>query len=108
MSPIRFAILLALVDDVLHGAAIARAAEAQSGGHVKLWPVTLYRTLDELEQDGLIGEVTDPEDQPGHGGRHRFFRLTKAGRDALEAEARRLEGVAGAALERLQARRAAT
>lgn len=106
MNPSRFAILLALVDDVLHGAAIARAAEAESGGHVKLWPVTLYRALDELEGEGLIQEVTDPEEQPGPGGRHRFFRLTEEGRRALEGEAHRLSGFAGAALERLEAGKA--
>ena len=104
MTPTRFAILTALVNDVLHGAAIARRAEVESAGRVKLWPVTLYRDLDGLEEDGLIREVTDPEEQPGPGGRHRFFRLTDMGRAALSAEAQGLERFAGRALAKLRAR----
>ena len=80
----------------------------EGGGGVKLWPVTLYRALDELEGEGLIQEVTEPDEQPGPGGRHRFFRLTEGGRAALEGEARRLKGVAGVALDRLEAREART
>lgn len=92
MKPYRYHILLALARGSLHGAAIRRRVEAESGGEVILYPATLYGTLDELAGDGWIQEV-EPDDVDKANVRRRFYALTPIGRHALEAETRRLEEI---------------
>ena len=88
-----FHIVLVLAEGVSHGAEIQRRVNDQTGGEVKLYPVTLYRSLDELAVRGLIEEVPEPEaDQ--HNERRRYYQITREGRRALAAEAEVLEAVA--------------
>ncbi len=78
-------ILLALAEEDRHGLAIAREVEALSDGRVHLWPATLYGSLDELADRGWIEELD--EDRPAdESEKKRFYRLTRAGRQALSAE----------------------
>lgn len=94
-----FHILLALSDDVKHGSGIVRAVLAQTDGELRLWPATLYGSLDELSGKGWIEEVTDEDERPeGESERKRFYRLTRAGATALADEAARLQALARAAL----------
>lgn len=106
MKPPAFHILLALADGPHHGSAIAAAVAAESGGAVTLWPVTLYGTLSELEDAGLIAALGAGEHPAGASERRRYYRLTAAGRAALAAEARRLASLAATAQARIRPRRA--
>ena len=86
-----YLILLALADSDLHGLAIARAVQELSDGRTRLWPASLYGTLGELTESGLIEELDDPRDRPAdESEKKRFYRLTRAGHRALAAETARL------------------
>jgi DNA-binding PadR family transcriptional regulator len=90
LSSIVLHILLALADGKRHGYAIAEEAAEQSEGAVRLGPATLYGTLQRLLDQGLI---TTAEAPTGVDERRRYYRLTAAGRHALEAEINRMESV---------------
>ena len=95
-----FYILLALADGDRHGLAIARDVQAQSDGRVRLWPATLYGSLEELRARHWIEEVGDPGDSE----RKRRYRLTRQGRVVLADEADRLGKLARVARARVRAR----
>ena len=96
LTPIAFDILLSLLGGEAHGYAIMRAVEERTGGVRSLHAGTLYRALSRLVAKGLIGELQDaPEGQSDE--RRRYYRVTKLGRKAAAAEARRLESQLGAA-----------
>ncbi len=80
-------VLAALVDGPLHGYAIVGRASELSGGAVRCSTGTLYGILERATGEGLVGAG-----QPYVvGGRQRRdYTLTRAGRDALFAEAERL------------------
>ena len=96
-----FHILVALADDDRHGSAIARDVLDQTGGSLRLWPATLYRTLDDMVEHGLIEELTGAAHPEGERGRRRYYRATPHGRSELSAEADRLAAFAGTARRRL-------
>ena len=105
MKPRVYLILLALVDSDLHGLGIARAVQHLSDGQTRLWPASLYGTLDELAETGFIEELDDPRDRPAdESEKKRFYRLTRAGRRALAAETERLAGLVKVARSRLKPR----
>lgn len=88
-----FQILVSLAPVPKHGYAIRQEVEARTEGAVRLWPATLYGTLAELAESGLIEETESPEG-PDDDPRRRYYALTPAGRAALQAEAARLEALA--------------
>ncbi|MBU6366548.1 MAG: helix-turn-helix transcriptional regulator [Gemmatimonadetes bacterium] len=96
-----FCILLALAAGPRHGSAIQEDARTLSDGAVRLWPATLYGSLEELLGFGWIEEVPEHERPTGGTGRERFYRLTLLGRGTLEAECARLESLARTARARL-------
>ena len=95
-----FQILLALVDDDLHGYAIMQEVKRQSEGKYKLGPGTLYDNLQKMIQRRLVQELGSRagDDDP----RRRYYRLTSLGRGVLEAETVRLGEVVREARQRLQ------
>jgi len=94
-----FHILLALSEAVKHGSGIVRSVLEQTDGELRLWPATLYGSLDELSGMGWIEEVTDEDERPeGESERKRFYRLTRTGAGALAEEGARLQALARAAL----------
>ena len=101
MTPHRFHILVALADRDLHGSGIARDVLDRTDGALRLWPATLYGTLDDLAADGLIEELSDEERPEGVSERRRYYRITAEGQAVLDREARRLAAMAGTARERL-------
>lgn len=102
MKPHFFHILLSLAAGDRHGSGIMRDVLDLTSGELRLWPATLYGSLEELAELGWIREVADPEERPeGASERKRFYRITSAGRGALEAEASRLAWVASEARSRL-------
>jgi DNA-binding PadR family transcriptional regulator len=100
-----YLILVALAQSDLHGLGIARAVQDLSGGRTRLWPVSLYGTLDELTQSGWIEELDDPRQRPAdQSDKKRFYRLTRAGHRALAAETERLAALVKTARSRLKPR----
>ena len=95
-------VLLAVAGGSRHGYAIRQEVEARTSGRVRLWPATLYGSLEELRERGWIEELADPEERPeGESERKRIYRVTGIGRKELEGEALHLEGEAAMARERL-------
>lgn len=84
-----FQILLALAAGDLHGYAIMRQVEEQSGGRVRLGPGTLYGSIQTLLEEKLIEEI-DPGDSASGTERRRCYKLAPAGRKAARAEAERI------------------
>ncbi len=91
LRPPVFHILLALAETHLHGLGIADEVERTSGGALELGPGTLYRSLAELAEFGLV-EVL-PFHPDGADPRRKYYRLTEPGRELVSAEAARLAGV---------------
>lgn len=89
-----FFILLSVTTAPRYGTAIQDDVRELSGGSVRLWPATLYGSLEELVGQGWLEEVPDDERPEGITGRERFYRITRAGRVALEHEAARMASLA--------------
>ncbi|MEM7413931.1 MAG: PadR family transcriptional regulator [Gemmatimonadota bacterium] len=97
----QFHVLLALAEEDRHGSAIADDVLAQTEGSLRLWPATLYRTLDELVESGFIEELTGSRHPDGESKRRRYYSATPEGRAALSDTARRMSALAGTAQHRL-------
>ena len=100
-----FHILVSVAEGATHGAEIQRRVSERTGGEVRLYPVTLYRSLDELAGGGLIEETASPEPEQ-HNEKRRYYVITAAGREALAAEAEALAAAARMAQAVLKTARA--
>jgi DNA-binding PadR family transcriptional regulator len=101
MKPNWFYILLSLASSPRYGTAIQDDVRALSDGAVRLWPATLYGSLEELVNKRWLDEL-DEDDRPADiSGRERYYRITRAGKTALEQEIARLEGLTRVARSRL-------
>jgi PadR family transcriptional regulator PadR len=100
MKTREYYLLLALAGSARHGLGMARDVERLSDGDIKLWPATLYGTLEELIEHGWIAEAAQPRADESE--RKRFYTLTRAGRQALAAETDRLAAVVKVARARLK------
>jgi DNA-binding PadR family transcriptional regulator len=85
-----FQILLALVDEDLHGYGIMRQVADQTEGRMRLGPGTLYSSIRTLLEAKLIEEVGQGVDTKLGQERRRYYRLTGAGRELVRSEAERL------------------
>lgn len=88
MRPAVFHILLALAREDLHGLGIAKAVDEATNGAMSLGPGTLYRSLGEMVDGGLIEEVDAPEGDADP--RRRYYTVTERGRELARLEAARL------------------
>jgi DNA-binding PadR family transcriptional regulator len=93
LKPLVFEILLVLAGGERHGWDLVRELERRAGGAVKILPGNLYRSLREMMATGLIEESARRPDPGLDDERRRYFRVTKAGRQAARAEATRLAGL---------------
>jgi DNA-binding PadR family transcriptional regulator len=85
-----FHILLALTGEDLHGYAIMRQVEQQTGGSVRLGPGTLYGSIKTLLEARLIEELDErPDAEPGTE-RRRYYHLTSAGLKLMRSEVEKL------------------
>jgi DNA-binding PadR family transcriptional regulator len=91
LTPAVFHILLALSGGERHGYAIMKEAERLSDGRVRLGPGTIYGTLQRLIESGWVAEAPRAGPRTVDGRARRYYRLAPGGRQALEAEVRRLE-----------------
>lgn len=87
MKPVWHQVLLSIATGDEHGYAIRESVETRTDGAMRLWPATLYGTLQRMTEAGLLDERPAEDDPRGK----RLFSLTKSGRAVLEAETRRLE-----------------
>ena len=100
-----FLMLLALLAGDSHGLEVAREVERLSEGRVRLWPATLYGSLEELQERGWIEEIDAPHEKPKDAGeRKRIYRITSAGRTVAQGETRRLGDLVKVARARVKAR----
>jgi DNA-binding PadR family transcriptional regulator len=96
-----FFILLSLADRDRHGSGIVRDVLDLTGGELRLWPVTLYGSLDELRENTWIRELASGPDEDENRGHRRWFRITPQGRRALAAEIERMNALVTVAQRRL-------
>ena len=80
-------ILLALAGADRHGLGIAEQIETVSEGSLEIGPGTLYRSLAEMSETGLIDAVPAPSEADP---RRKYYRITRRGRDLLARETQRL------------------
>ena len=90
MPPATFHILLALASGDRHGYAIIQDVAEATDNALRLSPGTLYRSLQRMLEQGLIVESGDRPAPELDDERRRYYRITRAGRDAARAESRRL------------------
>jgi DNA-binding PadR family transcriptional regulator len=95
LTPAVFAILLSLAGGDRHGYAMMKDARAPEGGGIAMGPGTLYGTLERLMRDSLVIETGASDNE-----RRRYYRLTDAGRLALETELSRMDSAVAAARQR--------
>jgi DNA-binding PadR family transcriptional regulator len=86
-----FHILVALADRDRHGYSVMQDIAARTGGQIRPSPSTLYSAIKRLLDAGLIEELDERPDPEHDDERRRYYRITKVGRKAAIAEARRLE-----------------
>jgi DNA-binding PadR family transcriptional regulator len=89
-------ILTSLASGDRHGYALQKDIEGFAG--VTLGPGTLYGAITRLEERGLIAPATVA---PGDDARRRPYRITSAGRAALEAAVRDMQSLADVGATRL-------
>jgi len=85
-----FHILLSLVGAEQHGYGIMQEVLERTTGAVRIWPATLYGTLQRLIADGLIEESEKRPVEELDDARRRYYRLTRLGRKVLDLECDRL------------------
>ena len=90
LPPATFHILVALAEDDRHGYAIMQDVAERTAGALKLSAGTLYRSIQRMLEQGLIGEVRQRPAPEHDDERRRYYRITPFGTAVAKAEARRL------------------
>ena len=97
LSPAVFHILLALATGEMHGYGIMREIAAATSGQMRIGPGTLYRSIRQMLDLGMIEESDERPDPELDDERRRYYRLTGYGRRVAQAEAARLAQLVRAA-----------
>lgn len=97
LTPAVFHILLALATGDRHGYAIMKESLRQSEGTVRLGAGTLYGTLQRLIEAGYVAEAPRAGPRMFNGRQRRYYRITPEGRDALNGDVERMQGLVRAA-----------
>ena len=92
MAPAVFQILIALADQPLHGYGIMLDVAERSAGKVKMSPGTLYGSIKQMLEAGLIEETKSPP-AAADDERRRYYRLTRDGREAARQEMARMSAL---------------
>ncbi|HEU5440830.1 MAG TPA: helix-turn-helix transcriptional regulator [Ktedonobacterales bacterium] len=101
LTPAAFQILLALAGGERHGYGILREVAESTGGKLRLGPGTLYRSIKQLLEAGIIEESDERPDPALDDERRRYYRLTALGERVARAEAEHLARL----VEKARARR---
>ncbi len=89
LRPSVFAMLLVLNSGNMHGYGIMKRLNESGGAGGLLGPGTLYRTLKEMRDLGLVKYAKSP-DQTDNEDRRSYYTLTSFGREVVVAEATRI------------------
>lgn len=92
VPPRTFAILLALAEEPKHGYRLMRELQENPVEQWMLGPATLYRTLKQMEGEGLI-TATEGRGEESDGPPRRYYALSGFGRRVGQAEASRMRGL---------------
>jgi DNA-binding PadR family transcriptional regulator len=71
-------------------------------GALRMWPATLYGTIHQLSEEGLLAPAASPEGEAEEDARRRYYELTRLGARVLAAENGAAAG-SGEAAERTRA-----
>lgn len=93
LTPAALHILLALAVGERHGYGIMQEITQLTGGMFALGPGTLYRSIKQMLEQGLIAEAEMRADPALDDERRRYYRLTGKGERALRAELSRLDAL---------------
>lgn len=91
LTPAVLHILLALAVGERHGYGIMQEITQLTGGMFALGPGTLYRSIKQMLEQGLITETDMRADPALDDERRRYYKLTAKGEGALRAELARLD-----------------
>jgi DNA-binding PadR family transcriptional regulator len=97
LTPAVLDIMVALGEEEMHGYAIMREVRRRTQGRRRLAPGTLYRSLKQMHERGLLEESEERPEAGLDDERRRYYRLTELGRKVTLAEVERLEGLVSAA-----------
>src|SRR4051812_27205909 len=99
LKPLHFLMLLTLVDRERHAYAIKKDL-ASRGAHRDVGPGTLYRSIAQMIDAGLVEESDRRPSAELDDERRRYYRVTAFGRRVVIAEAERLDSLVSAARAR--------
>src|SRR3989441_13168417 len=90
LPPATFHILMALADEDRHGYAIIQDIAARTDGDLQMSAGTLYRSIQRMQEQGLIVETRERPAPENDDERRRYYRITPFGLAVAKAEAARL------------------
>jgi DNA-binding PadR family transcriptional regulator len=90
LPPATFHILVSLGDEDRHGYAIIQDVAARTDNEVQLSAGTLYRSIQRMQEQGLIVESRQRPSRDLDDERRRYYRITPFGVQVARAEGRRL------------------
>ena len=93
LRPVHYLILLALSESDLHGYGLKKDIARRTDGKVKLGAGSLYRSISQLVDNGLIEPSDWRPDPVLDDERRSYYRMTDLGRRTAIAETERLEGL---------------
>jgi DNA-binding PadR family transcriptional regulator len=85
-----FHILLSLADEDRHGYAIIQDIARRTNDEIRLSAGTLYRSIQRLQEQGLIVETKTRPAPEEDDERRRYYRITPLGKTVAQEEVRRL------------------
>jgi DNA-binding PadR family transcriptional regulator len=90
LPPATFHILMALADEDRHGYAVIQDIASRTDGERKMSAGTLYRSIQRMQEQGLIVETHSRPAREDDDERRRYYRITPFGLAVARAEVRRL------------------
>lgn len=93
LQPASFHILLSLADEDRHGYAIIQDIARRTNGEIRLSAGTLYRSIQRMQEQGLIVETKTRPAPEEDDERRRYYRITPLGKTVAQAEVRRLQSL---------------
>jgi DNA-binding PadR family transcriptional regulator len=90
LPPATFHILIAVAGGERHGYAMIQDIAARTNGELQMSAGTLYRSIQRMQEQGLIVESRRRADREEDDERRRYYQITAFGTAVARAEARRL------------------
>jgi DNA-binding PadR family transcriptional regulator len=90
LPPATFHILMAVADEDRHGYSIIQDIASRTDGRLQMSAGTLYRSIQRMQEQGLIIETRERPAPEEDDERRRYYRITPFGLAVARAEAGRL------------------